>query len=127
MKPARLHAILSPCFMPRPFDNLNDVHYGRMADDSSRIIGISFIEIHIRTIKRKLASCYGKDRLIFNSSLLRESMVFRSQILVHEMIHLKVPNHGKCSGHLWGAICMVINCYWSLWLNGNKIPKFLPA
>lgn len=64
-------------------------------DDWAREIGISFNEIHVRAMKRKLASCSSKGRLTFDSSLLEEPKEFRSEVIVHELTHLRIPNHGK--------------------------------
>lgn len=58
-------------------------------------IGVEPKEVHIRPMTRKWASCSSKGRLTFNESLLRESPPFRAEVIVHELLHLKVPNHGK--------------------------------
>jgi predicted metal-dependent hydrolase len=64
-------------------------------DDWASEIGISFNEIHVRAMKRKLASCSSKGRLTFDSSLLEQPKEFRSEVIVHELTHLRIPNHGK--------------------------------
>lgn len=58
-------------------------------------IGVEPKEIHIRKMKRKWASCSSKGRLTFDPSLLNESGGVRSEAIVHELLHLKYPNHGK--------------------------------
>jgi predicted HTH domain antitoxin len=57
-------------------------------------IGVEPKEIHIRPMKRKWASCSSKGRLTFDEGLLRQPAAFRSEVIVHELLHLKVPNHG---------------------------------
>ena len=52
-------------------------------------------EIHVRPMKRKWASCSSNARLTFNTELLKEPASFRREVIVHELLHLKVPNHGK--------------------------------
>lgn len=52
-------------------------------------------EIHIRPMKRKWASCSSKGRLTFDTDLLRQPAEFRKKAIVHELLHLKIPNHGK--------------------------------
>ncbi len=52
-------------------------------------------EIHVRPMKKKWASCSSKGRLTFNTDLLKEPASFRREVIVHELLHLKVPNHGK--------------------------------
>ena len=52
-------------------------------------------EIHVRDMSRKWASCSNKGRLTFSSALLKESEDFRTKVIVHELLHLKYPTHGK--------------------------------
>ncbi|MCS6885399.1 MAG: M48 family metallopeptidase [Anaerolineales bacterium] len=58
-------------------------------------LGVEPKQIHVRPMKRKWASCSTKGRLTFNAELLRQSADFRREVIVHELLHLKVPNHGK--------------------------------
>ncbi len=51
-------------------------------------------EIHLRPMKRKWASCSSRGRLTFNTELLYQPSDFRRQVIVHELLHLKIPNHG---------------------------------
>ncbi len=52
-------------------------------------------EVHVRPMSKKWASCSSKGRLTFNTALLEESASFRREVIVHELLHLKVPNHGR--------------------------------
>jgi predicted metal-dependent hydrolase len=45
-------------------------------------------------MKRKWASCSSIGRLPFDQGLLRRPASFRREVIVHELRHLKVPNHG---------------------------------
>jgi predicted metal-dependent hydrolase len=58
-------------------------------------IGVEANEIHVRDMTRKWASCSSRGRLTFDIDLLREPADFRAEVIVHELVHLKVPNHGK--------------------------------
>ncbi len=58
-------------------------------------IGVEPKEIHVRPMKKKWASCSSKGRITFNTDLLKEPASFRREVIVHELLHLKVPNHGK--------------------------------
>jgi predicted metal-dependent hydrolase len=60
----------------------------------ARRIGVEPKEIHIRPMKQKWASCSQSGRLTFDTELLRQSADFRAKVIVHELLHLKVPNHG---------------------------------
>lgn len=61
----------------------------------ARRIGVSPKEIQLRAMKRKWASCSSRGRLTFDPALLRQPAKFRAQVVVHELLHLRVPNHGK--------------------------------
>jgi predicted metal-dependent hydrolase len=58
-------------------------------------IGVSPKEIHVRDLKRKWASCSSKGRLTFAYDLLDQPNEVRAKIILHELLHLKYPNHGK--------------------------------
>lgn len=51
--------------------------------------------IQIRKMKRKIASCSSSGRLTFDLSVLNEKQEVLDYIIVHELLHLKYPNHGK--------------------------------
>jgi len=61
----------------------------------ARRIGVHPKEIRLRPMKRKWASCSSAGRLTFDTGLLRQPAAFRAEAIVHELLHLKVPNHGK--------------------------------
>lgn len=52
-------------------------------------------EIHIRQMKKKWASLSESGRLTFNIELLEKHSEFADYVIVHELLHMKVPNHGK--------------------------------
>lgn len=58
-------------------------------------IGVRPREVRLRVMKRKWASCSTQGRLTFNTDLLRQPARFRAEAIAHELLHLKVPNHGK--------------------------------
>ena len=51
-------------------------------------------EIHVRPMKRKWASVSTRGRLTLNAELIAETAEFRRQVIVHELVHLKL-GHGK--------------------------------
>jgi hypothetical protein len=61
----------------------------------ARRIKVMLREIRIRSMKRKWASCSSLGRMTFNEELLAQPAAFRREVIVHELLHLKVPNHGK--------------------------------
>ncbi len=52
-------------------------------------------EIHVRPMTTKWGSCSTAGRATFDLDLLGQPYDFRKEIIVHELLHLKVPNHGK--------------------------------
>ena len=51
-------------------------------------------EIHVRPMKRKWASVSTRGRLTLNAELIGEPAAFRREVIVHELVHLKL-GHGK--------------------------------
>ena len=58
-------------------------------------IGVEPEVVTLRPMKHKWASCSSKGNLAFDTYLLRQPADFRRQAIVHELLHLKYPNHGK--------------------------------
>jgi len=58
-------------------------------------IGVEPKEIHIRRMSRKYGSCSTKGRLTFDKSLLVENEEKRLRVIIEELLHMKIPNHGK--------------------------------
>ncbi len=63
-------------------------------------IGVEAKEIHLRKMKRKWASCSSKGRLTFDITLLSEPKEQRLKTILHELLHLRYPNHGKIFNRL---------------------------
>lgn len=51
--------------------------------------------VHVRPMTRKWGSCSTNGRLTFDLDLLRQPAEFRRRVIVEELLHLRVPNHGK--------------------------------
>jgi predicted metal-dependent hydrolase len=60
-------------------------------------------EVHIRLMRNKWASCSTAGRVSFSRELLRQKPSFRDYVIVHELLHLQVPNHGKLFKSLMNA------------------------
>ena len=61
----------------------------------ARRIGVEVQELHLRGMKRKWGSCSTTGRVTFDLDLLKAPAAFRRKVIVHQLLHLKVPNHGK--------------------------------
>ena len=51
--------------------------------------------IQIRSMSRKWASCSFRRSISFAEALLDEPLIFQEYVIVHELLHLRVSNHGK--------------------------------
>ncbi|MGC9293628.1 MAG: M48 family metallopeptidase, partial [Acidobacteriaceae bacterium] len=60
-------------------------------------------QVRLQAMKRKWASCSTEGRVTFSLDLLEEASSFQDYVIVHELIHLKVPNHGKLFRSLLSA------------------------
>lgn len=58
-------------------------------------IGVEPSEVHVRPMTRKWGSCSTTGRVTFAADVLDEPADFRKKVIVHELLHLKVPNHGR--------------------------------
>ena len=58
-------------------------------------IGVEVREVHLRAMRRKWASISTKGRLTLNTELLHLQPALAEFVIVHELVHLLVPNHGK--------------------------------
>jgi hypothetical protein len=50
-------------------------------------------QVRITAMRRKWASCSTQSRLTFDRDLLTTPQEFRTEAIVHELLHLLVPNH----------------------------------
>lgn len=66
-------------------------------------IGVSPKEVHMRPMKRKWASCSSKGRVSFDPALLDEAEPVRHEAILHELLHLRFPNHGRMFKRLLAA------------------------
>ena len=51
-------------------------------------------EVRLTVMSRKWASCSSRGRVTFATDLLAQPEAFRREVIVHELLHIKVPNHG---------------------------------
>lgn len=58
-------------------------------------IGVRPETIYVQTMRKKWASCSPAGRIYFASDLIAEPPRFRDVVIVHELLHLRIQNHGK--------------------------------
>lgn len=51
--------------------------------------------IYVRPMRRKWASCSTAGNVNFNDELLELDRELGDYVIVHELLHVSVPNHGK--------------------------------
>jgi predicted metal-dependent hydrolase len=52
-------------------------------------------QVRVQAMTRKWASCSTAGRVTFCRELLGRPRAFREYVIVHELLHLRIPNHGK--------------------------------
>lgn len=66
-------------------------------------VGVNPGEIHMRPMKTKWASYSSKGRITFDAGLLTFNREFGEYVILHELLHIKIPNHGKLFKSLMSA------------------------
>lgn len=81
-------------------------------------IGVEPKRVQIQRMTTKWASCSTSGRVYLSTDLLRENVTFQEVVIVHELLHLQVPNHGKLFKSL-------INAYLPDWEEkaGGRVSK----
>ena len=59
------------------------------------VIRVKPRQVRLQPRRRKWASCSTRGTVSFNRDLLQRSRRFRDEMIVHELVHLRVPNHGR--------------------------------
>jgi predicted metal-dependent hydrolase len=63
-------------------------------------LGVEVRSLAVRPMKNKWASCSTEGRLNFNAELLSLDREVADYVIVHELLHFFVPNHGR----LWKSL-----------------------
>lgn len=66
-------------------------------------IGVRPVRVQVQHMTKKWASCSPGGRISLSGDLLREDIPFQQVVIVHELLHLRVPNHGKLFKSLMNA------------------------
>lgn len=67
------------------------------------IMKVKPAQIYVQRMTKKWASCSSKGRVCFSADLLQEPRAFQEFVIIHELLHLQVPNHGKLFKSLMNA------------------------
>ena len=63
-------------------------------------LNVDVVWLGVRPMRNKWASCSTNGHLNFNSELLEVDEELWDYVIVHELLHFFVPNHGK----LWKSL-----------------------
>lgn len=63
-------------------------------------LNVDVVWLGVRPMRNKWASCSTKGHVNFNSELLPFDEELWDYVIVHELLHFSVPNHGK----LWKSL-----------------------
>jgi predicted metal-dependent hydrolase len=66
-------------------------------------IGVQPKLVQVRPMNRKWGSCSTAGRVSFDTALLHQHAEFRKRVIVEELLHLCIPNHGKLFKSLLAA------------------------
>lgn len=61
----------------------------------ARKLDVQAHAIYVRPMRKKWASCSTAGTLSFNDELLGMDTKLGDYVIVHELLHFSVPNHGK--------------------------------
>lgn len=66
-------------------------------------MGVAPRRIQVQAMRRKWASCSSEGTISFSSELLAKDREFGEAVIVHELLHLRIPNHGRLFKSLFRA------------------------
>lgn len=89
--------------MPRPRKRLSPEAFRRDIVAWALRIGVTPRGIYLQRMTRKWGSCSAGGRVVFAADLLAEPAEFRTAVVVHELLHLAIRNHGKLFKSLMSA------------------------
>jgi hypothetical protein len=78
-----------------PDERLTPAKVRILVADWSERIGVTVRRVQVRAMRRKWASCSSRGTLTLNVDLLRLPHGLVEYVVCHELVHLRVPEHGK--------------------------------
>jgi len=74
----------------------------------SERIGVQIKRVQIRAMRNKWASCSTGGTLTLSADLFKLPRDLVEYVICHELVHLRIPHHGK-------GFCALMGCYMSDW------------
>jgi hypothetical protein len=78
-----------------PDERLTRAEVRALVADWSERIGVMVRRVQVRAMRRKWASCSSRGTLTLSAALLRLPRDLVEYVVCHELLHLRVPEHGK--------------------------------
>ena len=91
---AGLQKLPEPQLVP-PNERLTPAEVHALVADWSERIGVTVRRVQVRAMRRKWASCSSRGTLTLSADLLRLPRDLVEYVVCHELVHLRVPEHGK--------------------------------
>ncbi len=79
-------------------------------------MGVQVPQIHVRPLKNKWGSISTKGRMTLNAQLLDLPKELGEFVIVHELVHILAPNHGK-------VFKCFMDAYLPAWLDYEEVLK----
>lgn len=74
-------------------------------EEWSRRLRVAPTSVRIQPMTRKWGSCSAKGTITLSTDLLRSPADFREFVIVHELLHLRLKNHGRLFKAYLSAYC----------------------
>ncbi|MHA1640776.1 MAG: M48 metallopeptidase family protein [Candidatus Heimdallarchaeota archaeon] len=69
--------------------------FKKRVEEWSKKIRVNYTTIQFRKMSRKWSSYSIRGRLTFDPEILNKDRAFQDEVIVHELLHIRYPNHGK--------------------------------
>jgi predicted metal-dependent hydrolase len=80
----------------RVLENWRDTdEFRQSVRDWAAIVRVTPFRVRVQEMRRKWASCSPAGVVSFSSDLLTRDRAFGEAVIVHELLHLRVRNHGR--------------------------------
>jgi hypothetical protein len=78
-----------------PDERLTRAQVCTLVADWSERIGVTVQRVQVRAMRRKWASCSSRGTLTLSADVLHLPHDLAEYVVCHELVHLRVPEHGK--------------------------------
>ncbi|MDO8806702.1 MAG: M48 family metallopeptidase [Elusimicrobiota bacterium] len=72
-----------------------EVKFRLLVAEWAKKIGATPARVRFQLMAKKWASCSNSGQITFSTALFAKPRKFQEAVIVHELVHLLVPNHGK--------------------------------